>query len=116
MTGIHVAEDVCFPTRHRQVVVTIPKRLRIHARFDRKLLGKLSSCAWNCIKSEVRRMLDLPVVVPGVIGAIQTFGQLLHHFVRSESQHPQERPGLPTFYGGQGRHGKSEALAKLLNP
>ena len=41
MTGIHVAEDVCFPVAHRQVVFTIPKRLRIHARFDRKILGKL---------------------------------------------------------------------------
>jgi hypothetical protein len=55
MTGIHVAEDVCFPVAHRQVVFTIPKRLRVHARFDRKLLGKLSSCAWACIKAEARR-------------------------------------------------------------
>ena len=50
-------------------------RLRVHARFDRKLLGKRSSCAWNCIKSEVRRMLDRQDVVPGMIAAIQTFGQ-----------------------------------------
>ena len=78
MTGIHVAEDVCFPVAHRQVVFTIPKRLRIHARFDRKLLGKLSSCAWMCIKAEVQRMLGRVDVVPGMIGAIQTFGQLLH--------------------------------------
>ena len=28
LTGIHVAEDVCFPVAHRQVVFTIPKRLR----------------------------------------------------------------------------------------
>jgi hypothetical protein len=70
MTGIRVAEDVCLPARHRQVVLTIPKRLRIHARFDRELLGKLSSCAWNCIKAEVRRMLRRPDVVPGMIAAI----------------------------------------------
>jgi hypothetical protein len=76
LTGLHVAEDVCAPVAHRQVVFTIPKRLRIHARFDRKLLGKLSSCAWNCIKSEVQRMLDRQDVVPGMIAAIQTFGQL----------------------------------------
>jgi len=31
---------------------TIPKRLRVHARFDRKLLGELSSCAWTCLKSQ----------------------------------------------------------------
>ncbi len=29
------------PVAHRQVVLTIPKRLRLHTRFDRKLLGKL---------------------------------------------------------------------------
>jgi hypothetical protein len=29
---------------HRQVVLTIPKRRRIHTRFDRQLLGNLSSC------------------------------------------------------------------------
>ena len=76
LTGIHVSEDVCAPVAHRQVVFTIPKRLRIHARFDRKLLGKLSSCAWTCIKAEVRRMLKREDVVPGMIAAIQTFGQL----------------------------------------
>ena len=78
MTGIHVAEDVCLPARHRQVVFTIPKRLRIHARFDRKILGKLSSCTWACIKAEARRMLGREDVVPGMIAAIQTFGTLLH--------------------------------------
>ena len=76
LTGIHVSEDVCAPVAHRQVVFTIPKRLRIHARFDRKLLGKLSSCAWTCIKAEVRRILKREDVVPGMIAAIQTFGQL----------------------------------------
>ena len=35
LTALHVAEDVCFPVAHRQVVLTIPKRLRLHARFDR---------------------------------------------------------------------------------
>ena len=38
---MHVAEEVCSPVAHRQVVFTIPKRLRLHTRFDRKLLGKL---------------------------------------------------------------------------
>ena len=67
-----------FPLRTDKWFFTIPKRLRIHARFDRKLLGKLSSCAWMCIKAEVQRMLGRVDVVPGMIGAIQTFEQLLH--------------------------------------
>ncbi len=78
LTAIHVAEEVCFPVAHRQVVFTIPKRLRLHARFDRTLLGKLCSCASNCIKAEVQRLLGRDDVAPGMIGAIQTFGELLH--------------------------------------
>jgi hypothetical protein len=43
-----VAEEVCAPGAHRQVVLTIPKRLRLHTRFDRRLLGQLCVCAWTC--------------------------------------------------------------------
>jgi len=31
---------------HRQWVFSIPKRLRIYFMFDRRLLAKLSRCAW----------------------------------------------------------------------
>ena len=78
LTAIHVAEEICLPVAHRQVVFTIPKRLRVHARFDRELLGKLSACAWTCIKAEVQRMLGRQDVVPGMMAAIQTHGTLLH--------------------------------------
>ena len=78
VTAIHVAQEVCAPVAHRQVVLTIPKRLRVHTRFDRQLLGKLSSCAWNCLKTETGRLLGREDVVPGMIAAIQTHGELLH--------------------------------------
>ena len=77
-TALHVAEDVCVPVAHRQVVLTIPKRLRPHTRFDRKLLGKLCACAWTCVQAEVRRLLGRDDVQPGMIAAIQTHGELLH--------------------------------------
>ncbi|MGB6336602.1 MAG: transposase zinc-binding domain-containing protein, partial [Thermoanaerobaculia bacterium] len=35
---------------HRQVVFTIPKRLRIFFRYDRKLLGELAACAWRALR------------------------------------------------------------------
>ena len=44
----------------------------------RKLLGKLSSCAWTCLKAEAVRLLGPEDVVPGMIAAIQTHGELLH--------------------------------------
>ena len=78
LTAIHVAEEVCSPVAHRQVVLTIPKRLRVHTRFDRKLLVELSSCAWTCLKAEAQRLLRRQDVVPGMIAAIQTHGELLH--------------------------------------
>jgi len=55
LTAIDVAEDVCFPVAHRQVVLTIPKRLRVHARFDRKLLGKLSPRSMLAAPFPIRR-------------------------------------------------------------
>jgi hypothetical protein len=67
LTAIHVADEVCWPVAHRQVVLTIPKRLRLHTRFDRKLLGKLCSCAWTCIQAEVQRVLGRDDVLPGMI-------------------------------------------------
>lgn len=78
LTAIHVAQEVCSPVAHRQVVLTIPKHLRVHPRFDRQLLGKLSSCAWTCLKAEAGRLLGRKDVVPGMIAAIQTHGELLH--------------------------------------
>jgi len=64
LTALYVAEEVCAPVAHRQVVLTIPKRLRLHARFDRNLLGKLAHCAWTCIQKEVRRHLGRDDLVP----------------------------------------------------
>jgi len=78
LTAMHVAEEVCFDIPHRQVVLTIPKRLRLHTRFDRKLLGKLSSCAWTCIKTETQRLLGRDDIIPGTVTGIQTHGELLH--------------------------------------
>jgi prepilin-type processing-associated H-X9-DG protein len=37
-----VSEHVCAEVPHRQFVFTIPKRLRIYFRFDRRLLGQLT--------------------------------------------------------------------------
>ena len=78
LTALHVAGEVCSPVAHRQVVLTIPKRLRVHTRFDRQLMGKLSSRAWTCLKAEAGRLLGRGDVVPDMIAAIQTHGELLH--------------------------------------
>ncbi len=59
-------------------MLTIPKRLRLHTRFDRRLLGQLGTRVGICIQAEVRRPLGRDDVVPGRVAAIRTFGELLH--------------------------------------
>ena len=47
---------------HRQVVFTIPKRLRVFFRYDRKLLGELAGCAWRALKLYFEAYFDGAVV------------------------------------------------------
>ena len=79
MTAIHVAENVCEKVPHRQYVFTIPKRLRIFFRFDRKLLGRLCRRVWETIVEVVQAILDRDDVTPGMVGGIQTHGELIHY-------------------------------------
>jgi len=73
-----VAHEICAPVPHRQYVFTIPKRLRIFFRFDRRLLGGLMRLAWETIEQAYCEALGTDDVVPGVISGIQTFGTLAH--------------------------------------
>ena len=57
---------------------TVPKMLRPHFRFDRKLLGKLSQCAYQALKEFFRKTLNNEEAVPGVVISIQTFGDLVN--------------------------------------
>ena len=61
-------EDVA----HRQVVFTIPKRLRVFFRYDRKLLGGLAGCAWRALKLYFDSYFDGADVTPGAAGFLQT--------------------------------------------
>ena len=63
---------------HRQFVFTIPKRLRIYFRFERRLLGELCRAAARTVITVYRAVSGRPDAVPGMVGAIQTFGQLIH--------------------------------------
>jgi hypothetical protein len=64
-----VSQEVCVPVPHRQFVFTIPKRN--YFRFERRLLGELCRAAWGVVRSVFQS-------VPGMIGAIQTLGDLIH--------------------------------------
>ncbi len=76
--GSWVAEEVLAPVPHRQYVFTIPKMLRIYFRKDRRLLGKLSQCAAEALKTLFRAAGKGPTGVPGIIMVIQTYGDLVN--------------------------------------
>ncbi len=73
-----IARRVCAARPHRQIVFTIPKRLRLYFRYDRRLLGGLARAAWQTIVQVFNHALDREDIVPGMIAGIQTFGELLH--------------------------------------
>jgi len=55
---------------HQQWVFSTPKRLRIYFFFDRKLLAKLSICAWKVIKAYLRSTVSDYNAVPGASIAV----------------------------------------------
>jgi len=76
--GESITHEILLPFPHRQYVFTIPKILRPYFRFDRRLLGKLSQCAYQCLKEFFRTTLNKPEGVPGAVISIQTFGDLVN--------------------------------------
>jgi len=72
--------EVLADVPHRQWVFTVPKRLRVFFRYDRKLLGKLCRAAYETICDVFRLEIDSGDGVPAMIGAVQTFGDLVHFY------------------------------------
>jgi hypothetical protein len=71
-----VADEVLAPVPHRQYVVTVPTMLRVYFRKDRRLLGKLSQCAADALKTLFHAARKNPKAVPGIIMVLQTYGDL----------------------------------------
>jgi hypothetical protein len=57
------------------VVLTIPKRLRLYFRHDRRLLADLARTAARAITDVVRVSTGQPEGAPGLILALRAFGQ-----------------------------------------
>ena len=56
---------------HRQVVFTIPQRLRVYFRYDHTLTGDLAGCAWRALRIWVLACLDDEAAIPGAVDFIQ---------------------------------------------
>lgn len=76
--GEWLCEEVLKKVGHRQWVFSIPKRLRVYFMYDRKLLAKLSQCAWNVLSMYLKQGTGDGHAVPGAVIAVQTFGDFLN--------------------------------------
>ena len=76
--GEFIRHEVARVVPHRQLVLTLPKRLRRAFQFDRRLLDGLCLDAWLSIRDCMRLRLGCPDGQPGVVIAIQTFGDYLN--------------------------------------
>jgi len=86
--GEWMRDELLLDVPHRQVVFTIPRMLRIFFKYKRRLLGELCRCALRSLTRyfEIEAESD---VMPGVIVAIQTFGDRINlhphlHFLVTE--------------------------------
>ncbi len=78
LLGYRLREEVFSEVPHRQWVFTIPKRLRVYFRFTRSLLGELCRAAFESVNEVMQLEMDTKNCVPGMVGAVQTFGDLVH--------------------------------------
>jgi hypothetical protein len=78
VTAINISENVAVAVPHRQFVFTMPKRFRAYFRYDRDLLKHLPRLGWETVRDVYRAVLDRDDVAPGMVGAPQTFGDLIN--------------------------------------
>jgi hypothetical protein len=74
-----VTQNVLEPVPHSQYVFTIPKMLRVYFKYDRKLLGALSHCAWETLRQYFQAALPDGQMRPGSIVSIQTYGRTANY-------------------------------------
>jgi len=75
--GEWMREALLLDVPHRQVVFTIPRMLRIFFKFNRRLLGDLCRCALRSLSCYFE-VVTGSALTPGVIAAIQTFGDRIN--------------------------------------
>jgi len=78
LLAYRLKEEVLADVPHLQWVFTIPKRLRVYFRYDRKLLGRLCRAAYDTVCDVYALEIDGDCGIPAMVGAVQTFGDLIH--------------------------------------
>ena len=74
--GIWLEETLLADVPHRQVVLSVPKRIRPYFLHDRKLLGELSRVAARTVTAFIRATVGEKDLSVGIVSSIQTHGSL----------------------------------------
>jgi hypothetical protein len=69
--GEFLNNEVLKEVPHRQWVFSLPKRLRVYFLFDRKLLAKLSQCAWKVLSRYLEQSVSSGNPIPAAVIAVQ---------------------------------------------
>jgi hypothetical protein len=72
--GEWLCEEVLKYVPHRQWVFSIPKRLRVYFMTNRRLLSRLSQCAWKVLSTYLKAGVPYDDAVLGCVIAVQSFG------------------------------------------
>ena len=62
------------PVPHRQVVLTIPKRLRAYCLYRRRLLGEIARVAARTVTAAIRTLTGELALAVGIVACLQTHG------------------------------------------
>jgi hypothetical protein len=62
------------PVPHRQVVLTIPKRLRAYCLYRRRLLGEIARVAARTVTAAIRTLTGEQDLAVGIVACLQTHG------------------------------------------
>jgi hypothetical protein len=76
--SLWLGERLLAPVAHRQVVLTLPKRLRPYFVHDRRRLGLLSRLATRALRGYAQAAVGERAAVPGLVVCVQTFGSVAH--------------------------------------
>jgi len=92
--GEWMRESLVLDVPHRQVVLTIPKMLRIYFKYNRSLLSGLCLCGKETILKYFKAATGRELT-PGIIAVIQSFGSRINlhphlHFLVSEGGSDRE--------------------------
>jgi len=101
--GEWMRESLLLDVPHRQVVFTVPKRLRLFFKYDRRLLGDLCRAARRSLERYFEAVAGGPLK-PGVIAVLQTFGDRINF-------HPHLR--FLVTAGGTDREGRFRLIPRI---